>query len=621
MALGGVAVAWWAYASLRAAADDLAVVRDELETAVQLVDDGEVGDSQQAFFRAESAAETAVDRVHSPAVRLVGFLPKVDVTVDSVIASTEAAHLIARAGRHLMGTVADIPGGLDALTLGGGGQEGWLDAAVRLRQPLDDANAMLTLAQTLVTEAPAVTSSPQVDDARTTLQQELDAVVPVLDDVAALVEVLPDLFGGDGERRYFLGAQNPAELRATGGFIGAYAILTARDGQISISRFAPIQDLPQGLFTEDVAPSQEFLDRYENVIDGLGTWLNVNFSPHFPSVAETIERMYREATGERLDGTILVDPFALQSMLAVTGPVTVPDPEIGTLNSETVVPYVVNEAPLALGLAGERKEVLGEAARAVLGEFLSGDVQGRQRLEALGDAVSGGHLVIHAASPQVQAALSRLEATGALPDPTQTSLALAINNTALSKADFWLKQRIHWTVALDPDGTANATAVHEIENAAPADPGIPRYIIGPGVPELAFGESWPFVTLLCGECEIRAVRYDDEDGFGFLTGREQGHALVDVRAMIPLGDTLTIEYTLELPHAWQRSGTGGIIDLQVWTPPQINTAEVSVEVLSPPGWLWGPVEGGGARVAGRTLTFVDAPVRQTLGPFTLSTTP
>ncbi len=616
-----VGICGWAYLSLRSVADDLVIVRDELEGAVGLVRQGDVGGARDAFARAESVADDASNGVRSPAVALVGFLPKLDITVDSVVASTEASRLIARAGHELFATVADIPGGLDALTLGGGGQAGWLDAALQLQQPLADANAMLQLAHELVQTAPSTTSSSQVDAARATLLEELASVLPTVDDVAALVEVLPELFGGDGERRYFLGAQNPAELRGTGGFVGAYAILTADAGRISISRFSPIQDLPQDLFGPDVAPGEEFLERYELVIAGLGTWLNVNFSPHFPAVAQTIEAMYRQATGERLDGTIFVDPFALEAMLAATGPVTVPDPDIGTLASDSVVGYVVNEAPLALGIGGERKEILGEAARAVLGEFLSGNVEGRRRIEALAAAVDGGHLVMHAASPNIQAALSRLDATGALPSANQTALSVAINNTALSKADFWLRQQISWSITLDPDGTASATAVVEVTNAAPADPSIPRYIIGPGVPELAFGESWPFITLLCGQCDVRSVRYDDPDDFGAPSGSEQGHTLVDVRPRLGLGDTVAIEYAMELPNAWRRAGSGGEIDLQVWTPPQINAALASVEVRAPAGWAWTDPDDPDVVVEGAVLRIPNMPLRDTMGPFALRSSP
>ena len=47
--------------------------------------------------------------------------------------------------------------------------------------------------------------------------------------------LLPPVLGADGPRRYLLVSQNPAELRATGGMIGAYAVLQAEGGRIRMT--------------------------------------------------------------------------------------------------------------------------------------------------------------------------------------------------------------------------------------------------------------------------------------------------------------------------------------------------------------------------------------------------
>lgn len=609
-----------AYLALTGAAEDLQSVRDRLEEAVDLADAGDIAAAAEAFAEAERSASRAVEQVHSPAVRLVGFLPRLDVTVDSVIASTEAAHLIAGAGRQLMDAVTEVPGGFDALTLGSGGDSGWLDAAAELSAPLSDAEARLQLAHTLVSEAPAETSFAQVDAARARIEEELQGVLPAVADLTALIDVLPEIFGADTPRRYFLGAQNPAEVRGTGGLIGAYSILTASNGGVSIAPFSPVQDLPRDLFTEDLAPTPEFYERYAPEITGPGTWLNVGFSPDFPSVAETIEAMYREATGERLDGTIVVDPFALEAMLAVTGPVTVPDPDVGTLEATTVVEFITSEAPLLLGTGGERKEILGDAARAVLGEFLSGATPGRRRVEALGDAVQGGHLLVHAASPEVQAALDRIGVTGALPDPAQAVLDISLNNTAESKADFWLTQQVQWDLALDPDGTANATLRTTMANTAPADPSIPRYIIGPGpgLADLSFGEARPLVTVACGTCIEIGTTYADTDDFGTRGGTELGHTLVSVRPRVPIGETREIEQRFDLPDAWRRSGRAGVASVTIDTPTLVQPVEASVTVTAPPGWTWEAPEDGVTRVDGDVLRLDLVDPDGTFGPYILS---
>lgn len=619
----GAAAGVLAYLALTGAAEDLQSVRDRLEEAVDLADAGDIAAAADAFAEAERSASRAVEQVHSPAVRLVGFLPKLDVTVDSVIASTEAAHLIAEAGQQLMDAVTDVPGGFDALTLGSGGDSGWLDAAADLSAPLGDAEARLQLAHTLVTEAPAETSFAQVDASRARIEEELEGVVPAVGDLTALIDVLPEIFGADTPRRYFLGAQNPAEVRGTGGLIGAYSILTASAGAVEIEPFRPVQELPANIFSEDLAPSEEFFERYSPELVANGTWLNINFSPDFPSVAETIEAMYRDATGVRLDGTIVVDPFALEAMLDATGPVTVPDPDVGTVDAETIVTFITTEAPLALGFGGERKEILGDAARAVLDEFLSGAVPGRRRIEALGATVRGGHLLMHSASPEVQAALDRIGLTGALPDPEQAVLDVSLNNTAESKADVWLTQQLDWNLNLDPDGTASGALYTTMTNNAPSDPGIPRYIMGPGERNsslLSFGESRPLLTVACGTCALVASSYPDHDEFGTRGGQEQGHTLSSVRPRIPIGSTVEIDQRFDLPHAWRRAGQSGLLELAIDTPTLVQPVAISVSVLAPPGWVWDPPADDLAIIEGGRLLLELVDPDATFGPYTLSST-
>ena len=48
--------------------------------------------------------------------------------------------------------------------------------------------------------------------------------------------LLPPLLGADGPRRYLLVSQNPAELRATGGMFGAYAVIQADGGRVRMGR-------------------------------------------------------------------------------------------------------------------------------------------------------------------------------------------------------------------------------------------------------------------------------------------------------------------------------------------------------------------------------------------------
>jgi len=65
---------------------------------------------------------------------------------------------------------------------------------------------------------------------------------------------------------------------------------------------------------------------------------NANYSPHFPSSAVVMSRIYEQLTGEHLDGLIQVDAVAVADMLKATGPLEVPlwDGEINSNNAAKI---------------------------------------------------------------------------------------------------------------------------------------------------------------------------------------------------------------------------------------------------------------------------------------------
>lgn len=573
---------------------DLTAMRAELDAGLDAASGGDIEGAAARFAQAVELGDSAVGRAHSPPVQLVGSLPGARSTVKSAVAVTDAAHLVARAGDRMLTALLDVPGGMDALTLGAGGEDGWLTALASLDQPVADVQAFLELADQLVEHAPAQTRVRQVDDARAELAARLDEVLPVLERSRGLVTALPELLGSEGRRRYFLGAQNPAELRGTGGVIGAYAILTANGGQISITPFRPVQDLEQGIFTIDHAPSQEFFERYGQFSRTTGTWLNINFSPDFPSVAQTIERLYEASEGVRLDGVVVVDPFALEAMLRVTGPVLAADPDVGELTADTVVEFVVNEAPAIFeargGIGAERKEVLGEAARSVLQTFLGGSVAGEDRVAALAEAAQGGHILVHSVDPAVQEALVAAGVDGGLPSADGVSLSVIGTNLAESKADFYVDRAVDWTLNLDPDGSATAEVEVTLTNHAPGR-GLPRYVLGPGpvnYPGVPLGTNFTLVSLYCGECQVLSSHYADDQEFGQWIDGEVGHSVVSTIERLDRDEVQTVRHLLEIPFAWQRAGSEGSLNAEFFTQPTIRGTALTVTVNPPAGWELAP---------------------------------
>jgi len=59
-------------------------------------------------------------------------------------------------------------------------------------------------------------------------------------------------------------------------------------------------------------------------------WNNVTMSPDMPSVALAASDMYLQSGGRPVDGVIVADPYALQAVVTLTGPLALPIPEGAT---------------------------------------------------------------------------------------------------------------------------------------------------------------------------------------------------------------------------------------------------------------------------------------------------
>lgn len=352
-----------------AARTHLVEARGALAEARAALIAGRSEEAAGAFDRAHDDLVQARDRIDHPAITITGLVPFVGRTPDATVALVEAGLQVAEAGRVLSDAMRDLPGGISALAPEDGRIP--LEPLRSLAAPLAEAHRLLEDAGRRVADAPDSLVLPPVRDAMAEFAPILDEARRGIRIAASLVRELPTFLGGDGTRRYFVAAQNPAELRGTGGLIGSYSILTVDRGALDFGDFRPVTELdtvPPGRVPPPNADYAAVWDRFSS----RGYWSNINMTADFPSAATAIARLYRETEGVQLDGVIATDPFALASLLEVVGPVTVPGTSV-TLTPGNAVEYLTNEAYSTLP-DSERKFVLGDVAEKVLATFIDGPV-------------------------------------------------------------------------------------------------------------------------------------------------------------------------------------------------------------------------------------------------------
>ena len=394
---------------------------------------------------------------------------------------------------------------------------------------------------------------------------------------AALASQLPEFLGAQGPRRYLFLAQNPAEARGTGGFIGAFAILTADNGRLSFSEFDEIQTLPAYHVSEVIAPSAEFARRYDRY-GGAGFWHNINMTPDFPTAARAMLALYAKGVGEQLDGVIATDPFAMQGLVEVAGPVEVPG--FGTVAADDVVDVVSNRAHAEIDDSEQRKGLLGVVAVGAFEGVLEGTKNPVAALAALADAAAGGHIVLRSVDPQVQAAFLRADIAGALPDPPGDFLAVIGNSQSATKLDYYMRRTINLDVGLNADGSAETALTLRLHNAAPSA-GISHRVIGPNAKGLAPGEQNLLVSTYAGQGAQLAVAAG-----GQAAVREEvelGHAVFTTAVAVPPKVSRTLSLSWQRADAWERDPDGGRYRLTVAGQTTLRPTAVTVTVTLPEG--------------------------------------
>lgn len=359
---------------LLSARSNLQGARQEMLTARESLLSREAGAAAKAFRRAEGLFLRAQDDLGNPVLRIAGWLPVLGRTPDALTAMADSGELLASAGRLVAEAAGSVEGGLTAFVPRKGAIP--IEPIREMTGPLQEAQALVHQAVQRIEDTPETLLVGPVSSARQEFDEVLDEAARAVDVSAILTRVLPSFLGEDERRRYFFAAQNPAELRGTGGFLGAFTILTISEGEVRLGEFTTIQRLPSVDPSDIEPPNPSYAVRYDR-FGGAGFWHNINMTPDFPSAAEAIERLYRETTGVRLDGTIVADPFALAALLGVTGPVNVPGTD-DTVTAANVVDYVTNEA---YGDVPEsvRKRILGDVAREAWSRFFQGPAEGGPR--------------------------------------------------------------------------------------------------------------------------------------------------------------------------------------------------------------------------------------------------
>jgi hypothetical protein len=552
--------------------------RDAMERAVLAASEANLGRARSELATGREHFCASSRRLDAPGPRLLRQTPGVGGDLRAAGALTGAACEASSGAERALAGVERLPGGAAALLP----QDGRLpiESIEALEPYLAETTASMRSAEQRVRAIDPTGLHPRVAEVRDELYSRLRQGREAAEAAAGLSAVLPELLGGAGPRRYLLVAQNPAELRGTGGFMGAFSKIEIDDGRIRLDAFFSVHELQDLAVGAIDPPSPDFAARYD-ASGGPGFWKNLNFSPDFPTVGRALIRLY-EATEElSLDGVMAVTPMALERLMALTGPVDAPG--LGTIEQDQVVEVLANEAYDLFDDDATRKRALGAVALDVLQRVLGGEISGEpvDLWRALGDVVASADLMIHAEREAEQRALETAGVAGQLIDGAGQHVAVVVNNRGAQKADYYTDRTVDAAVTLHLDGSATLRLAVGLANHTPRE-GLPGHVIGPNVAGLEAGDNRSRVDLfLPPRATITAYRRSLGDR-RLTTSRELGREVATTVIDVPSGRRGVVEVEVEVPDAWEPAS--GEYQLTIQDQRTIRPTVLTMSVRPPQGW-------------------------------------
>lgn len=382
---------------------------------------------------------------------------------------------------------------------------------------------------------------PRLDQTRQALEQldgALSDTATALPGIRSLTDDLTAAANGGDPYRILVLFENGAELRATGGLMGFTALITISDDGIGLERVEVVHALrirhPNGDYISVEAPA-DYLARYGGFLANTSLWLNINLSPHFPSVAQVAERLYTEATEADPDMVARIDLTGVGYVLEAFPPATIDGEPLdpATLSTDFIIDSYLR-FPDQENQTAYLARVVGEVLHQALG---AERLDTRTLITSLRQAIAERRVATWTGQPAEQQAFATLGADGAVQPGDPGDLDMIVQNFAANKIDIFTDTEI--------DVTAQATgclitteASVTLTNLAP-----PEAIHLP-VAYYGIDGRWWVNFLLPRDATVVSITVDGEPAKGSID-TEVGRPVASVLVKAPPEATTTVTVTFQ----------------------------------------------------------------------------
>jgi hypothetical protein len=303
----------------------------------------------------------------------------------------------------------------------------------------------------------------QYRDKTILLKKETGNLEELLTELVGITDELKILLGEKKDKNYLLVFQNNNELRATGGFIGSYALLEAGNGKIRNI------EVPEGGSYDVRAGMREFYKSPKplHLVDSLWHFRDANWWPDWPASAENLMKFYSDSGGPTTDGVISFTPTVLEKILEVTGPIDMEEEYGVTFTSDNCEEALRNIIEKEAGhinpekVRRENKDVTNP--KRVIGDLMdklikkiSADFD-RDKLikliEVVSDSLKEKQMLFYFTDKELQKEVQKRGWGGEIKKTDRDYLSVINSNIAGRKSDKKITQKIQHKAVIKKNGS------------------------------------------------------------------------------------------------------------------------------------------------------------------------
>jgi UDP-glucuronate decarboxylase len=277
---------------------------------------------------------------------------------------------------------------------------------------------------------------------------------PTVNNLDQIIANLDGILGYRAPQRYVVILQNNTELRATGGFIGSYAVFNLNQGRISDFKLDDIYN-PDGLLTAHVDPALPGPIAKNMGVKFLGL-RDVNWWPHFPVSMKNFTILYDRATQENITSVVAVNLRIIERLLGVTGNVYLDDYK-ENITAKNVFERAQYHAEVGFQPGStQKKDFLTDLAEVVFNKVFSTNKYHVQLAKLFVGSLSSRDVMLYSGDEELEKVWTNADLAGSIPSKFGSdTLRVVDSNVGGNKANYWVDRNSSYSINVDRDGRLN----------------------------------------------------------------------------------------------------------------------------------------------------------------------